>query len=312
MASTLNLLRDVAAFVRVTKDPSSADKPVKLAVVDATYTTGWPKVTFEGETALSGKQYPHVDSYAPAAGDRVVMIPVGTTYLIVGAVSSTGAGLPAGAIQAFAGSTAPVGWLACDGSAVSRTTYARLFAAVGTTWGPGNGSTTFNVPDLRGRAPIGAGTGTGLTARALAGSGGAETVQLTSATMPAHTHTLSGGTAASSGDHGHPSGGDHSHSLSGSVGSAGSHTHSVGNQGTRSDILAGGGTTTAATGGGTTGSGGDHSHSLSGTASSAGSHTHSNAGAHTHTVSGTTASTGSDGAHDNMQPWRGVLYVVKT
>lgn len=58
---------------------------------------------------------------------------------------------PPGAIMAFAASSAPTGWLTCDGSAVSRTTYATLFGVVGTTWGAGNGSTTFNVPDLRGQ-----------------------------------------------------------------------------------------------------------------------------------------------------------------
>jgi microcystin-dependent protein len=58
--------------------------------------------------------------------------------------------LPTGMIAPFAMSTAPTGWLECDGSAVSRTTYAVLFAALSTTHGAGNGSTTFNVPDLRG------------------------------------------------------------------------------------------------------------------------------------------------------------------
>lgn len=60
-------------------------------------------------------------------------------------------GLPSGAISDFAMQTPPEGWLACDGAAVSRTTYAALFAAIGTVWGNGNGSTTFNVPDMRGR-----------------------------------------------------------------------------------------------------------------------------------------------------------------
>ena len=58
---------------------------------------------------------------------------------------------PPGAIVAYAASTAPTGWLLCDGSAVSRTTYAALFTAISTTWGIGDGSTTFNVPDLRGQ-----------------------------------------------------------------------------------------------------------------------------------------------------------------
>lgn len=66
--------------------------------------------------------------------------------------------IPTGTLHAFAGSTAPAGYLLCDGSAVSRTTYASLFAVLSTTYGAGNGSTTFNVPDLRGRAPVGAGS----------------------------------------------------------------------------------------------------------------------------------------------------------
>lgn len=58
---------------------------------------------------------------------------------------------PPGAITAFAASSAPTGWLVCDGSAISRASYAALFAVIGTTWGAGDGSTTFNVPDLRGQ-----------------------------------------------------------------------------------------------------------------------------------------------------------------
>lgn len=79
-------------------------------------------------------------------------------------------------------------FLACDGSAVSRTTYAALYALLGTTWGVGDGSTTFNLPDARGRVPMGAGTGSGLTARTVGQSGGEETHLLTTAEMPAHTH----------------------------------------------------------------------------------------------------------------------------
>ena len=59
----------------------------------------------------------------------------------------------AGVIQMYAGTTPPDGWLLCDGSAVSRTTYAALFAVIGTTYGAGDGSTTFNLPDLRGLQP---------------------------------------------------------------------------------------------------------------------------------------------------------------
>ena len=119
------------------------------------------------------------------------------------ALTSNGSGLalswstiatPSGALLDYAGGTVPSGFLACDGTAVSRSTYAALFAAIGTNWGAGNGTTTFNVPDLRGRATIGAGTGTGRTARTLAVVSGTETVTLTSAQsgMPSHNHTDSG------------------------------------------------------------------------------------------------------------------------
>lgn len=66
--------------------------------------------------------------------------------------------VPPGMIAPYAGKTAPEGWLLCDGSAVSRTTYANLYAVIGTTYGAGNGSTTFTLPDLRGRVAAGAGS----------------------------------------------------------------------------------------------------------------------------------------------------------
>lgn len=62
---------------------------------------------------------------------------------------------PIGALMPYAGATAPSRWLLCDGAAVSRTTYARLFGVIGTTFGAGDGSTTFNVPNMLGRVPIG-------------------------------------------------------------------------------------------------------------------------------------------------------------
>lgn len=63
---------------------------------------------------------------------------------------NAGLAVPAGAVQAFAGNSAPKGWLPCDGSAISRTQYKKLFAFIGETYGVGDGATTFNLPDLRG------------------------------------------------------------------------------------------------------------------------------------------------------------------
>lgn len=104
------------------------------------------------------------------------------------ALENTGAVTPAGIVKGFAGTVVPTGWLNCDGAAVSRSGYSGLFAAIGTAWGVGDGSTTFNVPDLRGRTLIGAGVGTGLSARTLATLLGEERHALSVAELAAHSH----------------------------------------------------------------------------------------------------------------------------
>ena len=86
--------------------------------------------------------------------------------------------LPSGVVAPFAGTTTPDGYLPCDGSAVNRTTYSRLFSAIGTTYGVGNGSTTFNLPDLRGRVATGR-DATQTEFDNLGETGGAKTHQLT-------------------------------------------------------------------------------------------------------------------------------------
>lgn len=88
----------------------------------------------------------------------------------------------------YTAASVPTGFLECDGSAVSRTTYSALFSAIGTTYGSGDGSTTFNVPNLRDKVSLGAGSGAGLTTRTLAQSVGANTHALTTSEIPSHTH----------------------------------------------------------------------------------------------------------------------------
>jgi microcystin-dependent protein len=87
----------------------------------------------------------------------------GTAAINKNYADSTFALFPPGMMAPYGGASAPTGWLLCDGSAVSRTTYANLFTAISTTYGAGNGTTTFNLPDLRAAAPVGAGTSTGYT-----------------------------------------------------------------------------------------------------------------------------------------------------
>ena len=87
-------------------------------------------------------------------GDVLTTVGGATVWAAPGAAAAA----PVGAVSAYAGSAAPTGWLLCDGTAVSRTTYVDLFGIVGTTYGVGDGATTFNLPDLRGRVAVGKGT----------------------------------------------------------------------------------------------------------------------------------------------------------
>jgi len=114
--------------------------------------------------------------------------------------------IPAGVIMIWATNTPPSGWLLCDGSAVSRTTYASLFSIIGSTYGAGDGSTTFNLPNMQGRVPVG--KSTEVEFNALGQKGGEKTHTLTIAEMPAHTHPTAWGGGSSPGG-GYGSGGYH-------------------------------------------------------------------------------------------------------
>ena len=128
----------------------------------------------------------------------------GTTVINNGAFIGV-EGIPTGTIVPWTDSTLPSGFLECNGSAVSRTTYADLFGVIGTTYGAGDGSTTFNLPDLEDNVPVGKSPG-----KALASTGGANTVTstgnvagstanatLSTAQLASHSHSGGGNTRVS-------------------------------------------------------------------------------------------------------------------
>jgi microcystin-dependent protein len=233
--------------------------------------------------------------------------------------------VPAGMIFPYASTVAPTGYLLCDGSAVSRSTYSALFGLVGTAFGAGNGTTTFNVPDLRGRSIFGldnmGGTDAGRlsVANTIGGTGGTETVTLTAAQMPSHTHTIDHdhGAVTSSADASHTHSIAHDHA---SVTSSpeGSHSHTQANV---VSALFGHGQSVADAGNavfglttGTTSTEPAHTHTVdlpnfSGTSGAGSSHTHS---VDLPSLGGNSGSAGSGGSHNNMPPYMLLSWVIKT
>jgi len=157
--------------------------------------------------------------------------------------------VPAGIVSAFAGVTAPSGWLMCYGQAVSRTEYSALFTALSTTYGSGDGSTTFNIPDMRGRAIAGVDnmggtaasrlTSTVLSAsNTLGATGGTQTHTMSSAEMPSHTHTQD--------SHNHTQNA-HAHDFVGKYGGSTTISSSLSAPGYANDYGVGGGYVSSAT-----------------------------------------------------------------
>lgn len=179
---------------------------------------------------------------------------------------------PSGVISAFGGTAAPTGYLLCDGSSVGTATYSQLFAVVGYTYG-GSGA-NFSLPNLKGRVPVGRDSAQ-TEFDTLGETGGAKTHTLSTTEMPSHTHT---GTTTTDGSHTHAQTGrfssftSHNHFSSGQTGAA---EAAAPDQGASSNM-------------GNTGAGGSHSHTF------------------------TTASTGGGGAHNNLQPYLVINYIIKT
>lgn len=252
---------------------------------------------------------------------------------------------PTGSIVQFGGSTIPNGWLLCDGAQVSRTTYSALFSVIGTTFGVGDGLTTFNLPNLKGRVPVGR-DATQTEFDALGENGGAKTHTLTTSEIPSHQHNVSAYAHSVTqsnalGNHNHGAGsytssgsvtGDGSHSHTGTSDFGGFHDHGVDTRnttstshthqsGTRLAVGSDGNDTTR-----TTNYGGNHQHTFT---TAAAGHSHGFTGG---AVSGTsgdadlthghgvgvgehaaklTDAAGGGAAHNNLQPYLVVNFIIK-
>ena len=187
-----SFLESVAGFTgqsdRVTP---SQDKPVKLGTIDPSYSgAGSPQVLFDGESLMGVSGYPYSGTQ-PVAGDRVVLLPQGRSYVIigpVGKVETKGSNLPAGSSIEGHWTAAPSGFLLEDGAVYNRADQVALFVVLGVRYNTGGEtSAQFRVPNSTGRVGVNqAASGTFAT---LGDKSGAETHTLTVAEMPAHSHS---------------------------------------------------------------------------------------------------------------------------
>lgn len=172
LVSTSGFVGDINSFIGTTNTAPLkffTDNTERFRVTEA------GKVLVNTETISDSVQF-GVEGDVSITGDLVVDGNISaTSYSIV----------PAGCLMQYAGATAPQGWIVCDGAEVSRTTYAILFSVIGTSYGAGDGSSTFNLPDLRGKVPVGAST-----SYTLASTGGEATHFLSAEEMPSHKHAL--------------------------------------------------------------------------------------------------------------------------
>ena len=213
-----------------------------------------PSVPVDVEASMQA-----VESSLGATDDSAVVLAsdVAQAQADITALEAAGGDFPAGVVNLYAGQTPPPGWLICDGSNLSATSYPDLYTAIRYTYG-GAGD-TFTLPNLQNRVPVGVDPGN----TSIGQSGGEATHAVTQAELPGHSHTIAHSHSASTGatgNHQHPDGGIHSSVFKHDAGGVGNdwqvlnpaHSHSTGFTGNHSHSVSVGGSNTSNSG--TTGS----------------------------------------------------------
>jgi len=208
---------------------ASAARAHTLSFNVSAFNEGPATLSLDGQAALPLRRPGNIElgprDLRPGIVYRVVRSATAPVYLIVAPTFAE-----CGTVSAFASQSVPDGWLICDGRSLSRAAYAALFQRIGATYGAGDGSTTFNIPDANGRTVFGVDRGAGRLTGAgglggdLGNVGGSQVVALTEAQLAPHGH---GGSTGNAGAHDHggvvTANGLHSHTST--TGGAGSHNH---------------------------------------------------------------------------------------
>jgi microcystin-dependent protein len=281
------------AFVRTEVANLVASAPAALDTLDELAAALGDDANFATTTATAIGLKAPLSSPALTGTPTAPTATAGTNTTQIATTEFVQVANPTGAVIAFAGSSAPTNWLLCYGQAVSRTTYAALFAVVSTTYGVGDGTTTFNLPDLRGRTVAGIDNMGGSDAGRLdiANSSGTvvgtQYVTLTSAEMPSHTHTQN----------------SHNHTQDSHNHTQNSHGHAFNDPGFIPGV------TNIGVGGGGTGFYGRTA--TQGIFIGDATATNQATTATNQATTATNQSTGGGGAHNNMQPTMVLNYIIK-